>query len=106
MFATCRCRYGRPNLNGAAAGASAAPAADVATSQRPPKVPLRAAQAGHCALARVFPLVPHSGSRREEHNMAHNTAAFETRRPRRWLWRLALFVPLIAVLLGGLWTWF
>ena len=38
--------------------------------------------------------------------MAQNSAAFETRRPRRWLWRLALFVPLIAVLLGGLWTWF
>ena len=38
--------------------------------------------------------------------MAQNSAAFGTRRPRRWLWRLALLVPLIAVLLGGLWTWF
>jgi hypothetical protein len=38
--------------------------------------------------------------------MAQNSAAFETRRPRRWLWRLTIFVPLIAVLLGVLWTWF
>src|SRR5688572_16221018 len=38
--------------------------------------------------------------------MAHNSAAFETRRPRRWLLRLAIFVPLIVILLGGLWTWF
>ena len=38
--------------------------------------------------------------------MANNQAAFETRRPRRWLWRLGIFVPLIAVLLGAAWTWF
>jgi hypothetical protein len=38
--------------------------------------------------------------------MAQNTADFETRRPRRWLWRLAIFLPLILVLVGSLWTWF
>jgi hypothetical protein len=32
--------------------------------------------------------------------------AAELRRPRRWLWRLVLLVPFIALLLGGLWTWF
>ncbi|MET0535902.1 MAG: hypothetical protein ABW171_16920 [Steroidobacter sp.] len=38
--------------------------------------------------------------------MANSTADFETRRPRRWLLRLAIFVPLIALLLVGLWVWF
>lgn len=38
--------------------------------------------------------------------MAQNMADFETRRPRRWLLQLAILVPLILVLLGGLWTWF
>jgi hypothetical protein len=38
--------------------------------------------------------------------MAQNTGAFETRPPRRWPLRLAIFVPLVAVLLGALWTWF
>lgn len=38
--------------------------------------------------------------------MANPTAAFESRRPHRWLWRLAIFVPLLAVLFAGLWTWF
>jgi len=38
--------------------------------------------------------------------MAHNQAAFETRRPRRWLWRIAIFVPLLAVLAAVAWTWF
>ena len=36
--------------------------------------------------------------------MAEST--FETRRPRRWLLRLVLFLPLLALLVGGLWTWF
>lgn len=31
---------------------------------------------------------------------------FESRRPRRWLRRLLIFVPLLALLLGGVWTWF
>jgi hypothetical protein len=32
--------------------------------------------------------------------------AFDSRRPRRWLWRLALFIPLLAIAIGGAWTWF
>jgi hypothetical protein len=31
---------------------------------------------------------------------------FETRRPSRWLLRLALFLPLLALVIGGAWTWF
>lgn len=38
--------------------------------------------------------------------MAQNTAAFETRPPRRWLRRLILLVPLLVLLLAILWTWF
>ena len=38
--------------------------------------------------------------------MAQNTAAFDSTRPRRWLVRLAIFIPLMVVLLAGLWTWF
>ena len=38
--------------------------------------------------------------------MAQNQAAFETRRPSRWLRRLAILVPLLIVLFGALWTWF
>lgn len=37
--------------------------------------------------------------------MAHNPAAFETRRPPRWLWRLGILLPLIVLLLGAAWTW-
>lgn len=33
-------------------------------------------------------------------------SSFDFRRPRRWLRRLLLWVVLLAVLLGGLWTWF
>lgn len=33
-------------------------------------------------------------------------SALETRRPRRWLLRLVLFLPLLALLIGGAWTWF
>lgn len=33
-------------------------------------------------------------------------SSFDFRRPRRWAGRLILGVVLVAVLLGGLWTWF
>lgn len=33
-------------------------------------------------------------------------SAFEDRRPRRWLLRLLIWLPLLAVVLGGAWTWF
>ena len=32
--------------------------------------------------------------------------AFKSRPPRRWLLRLVLFLPLLALLIGGVWTWF
>lgn len=31
---------------------------------------------------------------------------FESHRPRRWLWRLLVIVPLLAVVVAGAWTWF
>jgi hypothetical protein len=31
---------------------------------------------------------------------------FGSRRPRRWLTRLLIWIPLLAIVLGGLWTWF
>ncbi|MDY6946029.1 MAG: hypothetical protein SXG53_09940 [Pseudomonadota bacterium] len=33
-------------------------------------------------------------------------SAFDTRRRRRWLPRLLIVVPLLALALGGAWTWF
>lgn len=33
-------------------------------------------------------------------------SVLETRRPRRWLLRLVLFLPLLALLIAGAWTWF
>lgn len=32
--------------------------------------------------------------------------SFDSRRPRRWLTRLLIVVPLLALVLGGAWTWF
>lgn len=37
---------------------------------------------------------------------SHSSGAFESRRPRRWLWRLVLLVPVLALVLAVLWTWF
>lgn len=34
------------------------------------------------------------------------SGAFESRRPRRWLWRLVLLVPVLALVFAVLWTWF
>lgn len=31
---------------------------------------------------------------------------FGYRRPRRWLTRLLIWIPLLAIVLGGAWTWF
>ena len=33
-------------------------------------------------------------------------SVFETRRPRRWLLGLVLLLPLLALVIGGAWTWF
>lgn len=33
-------------------------------------------------------------------------SSFESRRPSRWLWRLILWVPVLAVMLAAAWTWF
>jgi hypothetical protein len=38
--------------------------------------------------------------------MAQYKSAFDSPRPRRWLWRLAVFLPLILLLIVGAWTWF
>jgi hypothetical protein len=31
---------------------------------------------------------------------------FGSRRPRRWLTRLLIWIPLLAIVVGGAWTWF